>query len=104
MAEVRIGICNGICLTASDIGLPGNDVAYAHPTCPVHGGDPDHPFEHAETDGHGHQLCRCGAVKEAHREQAPCRHERISNGACFDCGVRRTPLENVVIGFKPEEE
>ena len=33
--------CNGICLTASDIGLPefhrSGEVAYAHPDCPVHG-------------------------------------------------------------------
>ena len=31
--------CNGICLTAADIGLPeyGNQVAYGHPDCPLHG-------------------------------------------------------------------
>jgi hypothetical protein len=31
--------CNGICMTASDIGLPeyGNMVAYPHPDCPLHG-------------------------------------------------------------------
>lgn len=30
--------CNGICMTASDIGLPeyGDTVAYAHPDCPEH--------------------------------------------------------------------
>ena len=30
--------CNGICLTAADIGLPGyGGIAYAHPDCPEHG-------------------------------------------------------------------
>lgn len=32
--------CNGICLTAADIGVPacgGDMIAYAHPDCPVHG-------------------------------------------------------------------
>ena len=33
--------CNGICLTAADIGLPEfsrtGEVAYAHPDCPLHG-------------------------------------------------------------------
>lgn len=33
------GPCNGICLTAADIGLPeyGSMVAYGHPDCPKHG-------------------------------------------------------------------
>lgn len=29
--------CNGICLTAYDIGLTGGQIAYAHPECPEHG-------------------------------------------------------------------
>ncbi len=29
--------CNGICLTASDLGVPGDGVAYAHPDCELHG-------------------------------------------------------------------
>lgn len=29
--------CNGICLTAGDIGLPYNSVAYPHPDCELHG-------------------------------------------------------------------
>lgn len=31
--------CNGICMTASDIGVGeyGDIVAYAHPDCPAHG-------------------------------------------------------------------
>lgn len=32
-------VCNDLCMTASDIGLPeyGSMVAYAHPECPEHG-------------------------------------------------------------------
>lgn len=34
-------VCNGICLTPADIGLPeyggAGVVAYAHPDCPEHG-------------------------------------------------------------------
>lgn len=31
--------CNGICLSAADIGVPeaGDVIAYAHPDCPEHG-------------------------------------------------------------------
>jgi hypothetical protein len=31
--------CNGICLSAADIGVPeaGDVIAYAHPDCPAHG-------------------------------------------------------------------
>jgi hypothetical protein len=31
--------CNGLCLTAADVGVPvdGNPVAYPHPDCGVHG-------------------------------------------------------------------
>ena len=42
LSQLTLPIDDGICLTASDIGLPGNDVAYPHPTCPVHGDEPDH--------------------------------------------------------------
>jgi hypothetical protein len=33
--------CDGLCVTAADVGVsvPGNPVAYAHPGCPAH--DPD---------------------------------------------------------------
>lgn len=79
--------CNGICLTAADVGVPVSGIAYPHPTCPAHGDAPDHPFEHAETDGHGHELCRCGAVREAHWEQAPCGHPMVEDDRCFDCGA-----------------
>ena len=78
--------CNGICLTGSDIGIPSSQIAYAHPTCPAHGDAPDHPFELAETDGHGHQLCRCGGVRETHWEQPDCTHELVVDSRCHDCG------------------
>jgi hypothetical protein len=31
--------CNGVCLSAADIGVPeaGDVIAYAHPDCPAHG-------------------------------------------------------------------
>lgn len=29
--------CNGICLTGSDIGIPSDGIAAAHPECPKHG-------------------------------------------------------------------
>lgn len=31
--------CNGLCMTAYDIGLEeyGSQIAYAHPDCPIHG-------------------------------------------------------------------
>ena len=83
--------CNGICLTAYDIGLDVGGIAYAHPTCPAHGYYPDHPFELAETDGHGHEICHCGGVRASHYGEGDCRHEHIRNGACFDCGFRGTP-------------
>lgn len=31
--------CDGLCVTAADIGVPGHGVAHAHPGCPLH--DPD---------------------------------------------------------------
>jgi hypothetical protein len=37
--------CDGMCLTGSDIGVPGYGIAYAHPGCPLH--DPGN-------------RCRCG--------------------------------------------
>jgi hypothetical protein len=29
--------CNGICLFGSDIGVPSDAIAYAHPDCELHG-------------------------------------------------------------------
>ena len=29
--------CNGLCMTASDVGLPGRGIAYPHLSCPRHG-------------------------------------------------------------------
>lgn len=40
--------CNGLCLTAAEIGLPefGSQIAYAHPECDLHGyQDPLAPWE-----------------------------------------------------------
>lgn len=59
--------CNGICLTASDIGLPGNDVAYPHPACPEHG-EP-HPFELQGADHLGRLTCSCGGYQTDHPDQ-----------------------------------
>jgi hypothetical protein len=38
--------CDGLCLTAADIGLPGDAVAYPHPSCPLHSPD---------------MVCQCGS-------------------------------------------
>jgi len=58
--------CNGMCLTASDIGLFGSDVAYAHPFCEVHG-EGCSGFEYSRTDGAGRPMCRkCGVYREDH--------------------------------------
>ena len=50
--------CNGICVTAGDIGLPeyGSMVAYAHPDCPEHGD----PLEEDENE----ELCMAGYDEE----------------------------------------
>jgi hypothetical protein len=53
--------CNGICLTAADIGLPEysrpGEVAYAHPDCPAHG-DPLEDDENTDTCGGGDESLR----------------------------------------------
>ena len=36
-AALRLPVCNGICLTGSDIGIPSNSIAVAHPECEKHG-------------------------------------------------------------------
>lgn len=56
--------CNGICLTAADIGVPeaGDVVAYAHPDCPEHG-DPLEDNENTDTCGGGDETLRY--VREA---------------------------------------
>lgn len=42
--------CNGICMSAADIGLDeyGSMIAYPHPDCPEHG-DPVHDGPELET-------------------------------------------------------
>lgn len=59
--------CNGLCLTAGDIGLGGNDVAYPHPSCPEHG-EP-HPFELGGADRLGRLMCSCGGYQSDHEDQ-----------------------------------
>lgn len=51
--------CNGICLSASDIGVGeyGDMIAYAHPDCPEHG-DPLEDDENTETCGGGDESLR----------------------------------------------
>jgi hypothetical protein len=45
--RVIAATCDGLCVTAADVGLPGygDAVAYPHPGCPLH--DPD-------------EVCGCG--------------------------------------------
>ena len=59
--------CNGMCLTGSDIGVPGSGIAYAHPSCEVHGtGCPG--FEGGHHDGVFREICvHCGAYADEHR-------------------------------------
>lgn len=60
--------CNGMCLSASDVGIPASGIAYAHPMCPAHG-DPEHKFVPASTDGAGRLYCQCGAIQVEHPAQ-----------------------------------
>jgi hypothetical protein len=34
-------ICNGICLSGWDVGVPYDGVAYPHPECELHSGRPE---------------------------------------------------------------
>lgn len=51
--------CNGICLSASDIGVGeyGDMIAYAHPDCPLHG-DPQGEQPEADICGGGDESLR----------------------------------------------
>lgn len=50
--------CNGICLSAADIGLPEySGIAYAHPDCPEHG-DPVEEGPDADICGGGDESLR----------------------------------------------
>lgn len=67
MAEWEM--CNGICVTAADIGVGGYDqVAYPHPDCPAHG-DP-HEFKDSGKTHDTHdgllRICECGAYEDEH--------------------------------------
>lgn len=52
--------CNGICVTADDLGLSefGSGVAYPHPDCPEHGDY--HDCEHCEGTGLVWDETACG--------------------------------------------
>lgn len=50
--------CNGICLSAADIGVPEySGIAYAHPDCPEHG-DPLEDFPELDICGGGEENLR----------------------------------------------
>lgn len=50
-------ICNGICMTGWDIGVPYDGIAYAHPDCDLHG-DPDEECFHGyPQQGTGCLIC-----------------------------------------------
>lgn len=60
--------CSGMCLTASDIGFWGHEVAYPHPLCPEHG-SPDHPYREVRIhDLHTGPMgvCECGEYRDLH--------------------------------------
>lgn len=38
MTTPDVPVCDGLCLTGSDIGVPSALIAYPHPGCPLHGG------------------------------------------------------------------
>lgn len=63
-------MCNGLCVTAADIGVgPVSAVAYPHPMCSEHG-EP-HDFEwsgktHNTHDG-PQRWCKCGAYEDEHK-------------------------------------
>jgi hypothetical protein len=62
-------MCNGLCVTAADVGVIADGVAYAHPMCPEHG-EP-HPFawngKFHETHDGLLRLCDCGAYEDEHK-------------------------------------
>lgn len=59
--EMTDDLCNGICLTPADIGLPEYGgprvIAYAHPDCPEHG-DPLDDFPELDLCDGGDETCR----------------------------------------------
>lgn len=68
--HVGYGACNGLCLSAADIGIPeagGNTVAYEHPMCPEHGDV--HPYRFRKTDNFGREMCECGGYRTDHPDE-----------------------------------
>lgn len=65
----HVSECNGLCVTAADIGVGNYDqIAYPHPMCPQHGDV--HQFEWSGKTHDTHdgllKLCVCGAYEDEH--------------------------------------
>lgn len=69
--------CNGICLSASDIGVGeyGDVIAYAHPDCPEHG-DPMNEDPETELCKGGDESQRYVREEDVHAAVGPCGTER----------------------------
>lgn len=63
--------CNGICLSAADIGVDGygDMIAYAHPDCPEHG-DPQDEEPDADVCGDGDESRRLVREEDVERVSA----------------------------------
>lgn len=61
-------MCNGLCVTGADVGVPGPGIAYAHPACPEHG--KPHCFVDSGKTHFTHdgllRICECGAYEDEH--------------------------------------
>jgi hypothetical protein len=67
--------CDGLCITARDLGLPYPGVAYPHPGCPAH--DPDTTCQCGQPDRclsptHG-QITMAEALEIRHRQDRGAR-------------------------------
>lgn len=65
----HVSECNGLCVTAADIGVGRHDqIAYSHPMCPQHG--EIHPFEWSGKTHDTHdgllKICVCSAYEDEH--------------------------------------
>jgi hypothetical protein len=62
--------CNGLCVIASDVGIPGygDQIAYSHPMCPEHGHPHKFRWSGRRHDTHDGTLrvCECGAYEDEH--------------------------------------
>lgn len=64
-----MSVCNGLCLTGGDIGVPGYPgVAIAHPMCLEHGDPHEFQWNGKVHDTHDGLLrwCECGAYEDEH--------------------------------------